>query len=287
MKEKKGTGTKKLLCATVIAIVVTALSFITASAEFVEDEISVFSENTQSSGDLNTESSQSELRGGDRETESSKSSSSQTNQYGNETQCGESSVEISVKGGESGKETTDNESFDGESGDEAQIPSQEELGQNVFSRLYEEVIKNSDTIFSALAFVATLAIGWFYKKGLIPLLTDALGRLKGAFDGARSEALLNAEESARRLDEIAGKVTALEAETRLATENVGRLGEDVHLACEAAGDRRRLATLLSAQIDMLYAIFVSSALPEYQKEEIGLRISKMREELKSYEENDQ
>ena len=44
-----------------------------------------------------------------------------------------------------------------------------------------------------------------------------------------------------------------------------------------------MRTILAGQIDMLYSIFMSSGLPQYQKDEIGEKIKEMREELKSYE----
>ena len=48
-------------------------------------------------------------------------------------------------------------------------------------------------------------------------------------------------------------------------------------------ERDSMRTILAGQIDMLYAIFMSSGLPQYQKDEIGEKIKEMREELKSYE----
>jgi hypothetical protein len=51
---------------------------------------------------------------------------------------------------------------------------------------------------------------------------------------------------------------------------------------EVAKERATLKLILQNQIDMLYAIFQSSALPQYQKEEIGVKIQRMREELASY-----
>ena len=41
--------------------------------------------------------------------------------------------------------------------------------------------------------------------------------------------------------------------------------------------------VIEGQIDMLYAIFMSSALPQYQKDEIGERIKLMREVLNNNE----
>ena len=40
-----------------------------------------------------------------------------------------------------------------------------------------------------------------------------------------------------------------------------------------------MKTVMSAQTDMLYAVFMASGLPQYQKEEIGERIAEMRKEL--------
>ena len=58
-----------------------------------------------------------------------------------------------------------------------------------------------------------------------------------------------------------------------------RLGDcDLILA-----ERESMRTILLGQVDMLYAIFMSSALPQYQKDEIGIKIQEMREELASYE----
>ena len=48
-------------------------------------------------------------------------------------------------------------------------------------------------------------------------------------------------------------------------------------------ERETVKLLLEEQINMLYTIFLSSSLPQYQKDEIGVRIQSMREELASYE----
>ena len=37
--------------------------------------------------------------------------------------------------------------------------------------------------------------------------------------------------------------------------------------------------MVKAQIDMLYDVFMSSALPQYQKDAVGERIAKMKEAL--------
>ena len=73
----------------------------------------------------------------------------------------------------------------------------------------------------------------------------------------------------------------------LSVESISRSLENMELHREnyskLLAEREAIRTVLLGQIDMLYAIFMSSALPQYQKDEIGLKIQEMREELESYE----
>ena len=43
---------------------------------------------------------------------------------------------------------------------------------------------------------------------------------------------------------------------------------------------------MKAQVDMLYEIFMSSSLPQYQKDSVGEKISSMRKSLSEDGEND-
>ena len=45
-------------------------------------------------------------------------------------------------------------------------------------------------------------------------------------------------------------------------------------------DRDRLTTVVNEQIEMLYDIFMTAALPQYQKDAVGERIAKMKEALR-------
>ncbi len=155
--------------------------------------------------------------------------------------------------------------------------------ENIFENTYKLLEANADKIFSALAFIGTLIVGIGYKSGLIPLLREALSKLKNAIDGVKADgeeakALTNEKLLllASRLDDIS---TTLEKED-LELEKIGTQLEDYE---EFKAERESMRLILSGQIDMLYAIFMSSALPQYQKDEVGERISAMREELSAYE----
>ena len=119
-------------------------------------------------------------------------------------------------------------------------------------------------------------MGVGYKSGLLPLLRDAITKLKGSIDGVKAEGEAREQVNVQRLAEISGAVERIENQLlQIDDERV-----DYN---KMRRERESLGRILEGQIDMLYAIFMSSALPQYQKDEIGERISDMREELKSYE----
>ncbi len=148
--------------------------------------------------------------------------------------------------------------------------------QNLFEEIYEVIELNADKIFSVLAFVGTLIVGLGYKSGLLPLLRDALSKLKGAIDGVKADSETAKAETGERLREISCAVESIE-------EQLSAMKWQYESYEDICRDRESLRLILQGQIDMLYSIFMTSALPQYQKDEVGERISEMREELKNYE----
>ena len=167
-------------------------------------------------------------------------------------------------GGEIPEETVENQ---GDSGENT---------SNIFENIYLQVESNADKIFSALAFLATLIVGIFYKSGLLPLLKDALSKLKGAIDKAKEAEELHSKDTNGKIDAITETVNQMEKQI----EKIELGSRDIEKLCR---EREAMRTILTNQVDMLYAIFICSSLPEYQKEEIGLKIQGMREELGAYE----
>lgn len=162
-----------------------------------------------------------------------------------------------------GGESEDTASADAESGDNS---------QHIFEDIYALLEVNADKIFSVLAFIGTVVVGVAYKSGLLPLLSDAFGKLKSSIDGVKAEGAIT-EERLSTIDKSLCEITESVADMRWQCESYEEL-------CR---ERESMRLIMEGQIDMLYAIFMSSALPQYQKDEIGERISEMREELRSYE----
>ncbi len=113
---------------------------------------------------------------------------------------------------------------------------------------------------------------------LIPLLKDALSKLKGSLDSVReSGEKLNADTKVS-IAEMENSLCALE-------KNVNHISSHLEGYEALMAERGSMRKIIEGQIDMLYAIFMSSSLPQYQKDEVGAKIQSMREELVSYEES--
>lgn len=155
--------------------------------------------------------------------------------------------------------------------------------ENIFDDIYRLIEANADKIFSILAFIGTLVVSIGYKSGLLPLLRDALSRLKSSIDKVKEEGENNNRNTNKRISDINSLVSEIKDTLVQNTEEISRVKWQFESYEEMCREREKMRTIMQNQIDMLYAIFMSSALPQYQKDEIGTKISKMREELCGYE----
>ena len=150
---------------------------------------------------------------------------------------------------------------------------------NVFELIYDEILLHSDKILSALAFVASLLLAFTYKKGLLPLLKGALSSLGSSVSTLKEET----EKAKSVADEgIKAAISRLESAEALILSLTDTLSTVEAELCEARTERAHNAdmrTVMRAQVDMLYEIFMSSSLPLYQKEAVGEKISEMKKAL--------
>ena len=159
-----------------------------------------------------------------------------------------------------------------------------EIEKNPFESAFDTVKTMSAEIFCALTFIGSMILAWAYKKGLLPLLQGGLGAISTAVTKIKEKS--EATEGATR--ELSATVAARLEKTEQAlakvTEGLQGLSDALDRLASDADDKERLKTVLTAQIDMLYDIFMTSALPQYQKDAVGERISKMKEALGKNEE---
>ena len=154
-----------------------------------------------------------------------------------------------------------------------------EAEANPFAEMYEYACEHADNIFSVLAFAGSLLLAFFYKKGLMPALSSALGNLRAS--------VKSISDTAERT--LVGNESAY-ADVK---SSIALVGEGVDTLCIAIGDLDKrltaseeqydqmeaMKTIISAQVDMLYSIFMSSSLPQYSKDAVGERIAEMRAAL--------
>ncbi len=148
-----------------------------------------------------------------------------------------------------------------------------------FTSLFDAFEEHLSEILSALTFIGSLIIMFCYKKGFLPLITDGLCAIK---QGVRTINEKTGELSfgADALNEaITEKLDATENLLKGACDMLAEL--EVRLtALEGEGaERKKTNTVLSAEIDMLYEIFMSAALPQYLKDNVGERIALMKATL--------
>ena len=179
---------------------------------------------------------------------------------------------------------------------DGQIPAQGEAdgtqgeadgeADNIFAVIYAAVLEHADKIFSALAFIGTLLLSLTYKRGLLPAVGKAVN---GATAAARAskDGSISCETAVK---ELAAELESDKLDTnRLIVrldERLGELSGEIGGLLASEGERKSLRLVMSAQIDMLYDLFMASSIPEYQKEAVGNRVAAMRKELCSYEAQD-
>lgn len=155
--------------------------------------------------------------------------------------------------------------------------------ESFFGKVYDELSEYATEILSALTLVGSLTLAVAYKKGLLPLVERSLVTIGNAITKIKDTASESAKQSTAMSLGIENKLT--EAVTTLDSlrEKVLELDKSLSKRIKDEGqterEREQLRIIAEAQIDMLYDVFMTSALPQYQKDAVGERVAKMREAL--------
>ena len=154
-----------------------------------------------------------------------------------------------------------------------------ETDESIFTAIYGYVSENADKIFSILAFIGAIILSFAYKKGLFPFVEKSLTALTGAVGKLREETentkLLGDSLSA----EITNKLALSENVLNEALLKLSSLEERLSAAELLKDKNEKMRAILEAEVEMLYEIFISSSLPQYQKDKIGEAYAKMKAQL--------
>ena len=156
--------------------------------------------------------------------------------------------------------------------------------QNFFEEAYGFLSDNADKILSALAAVASLALAFTYRRGLIPLLKGGLGTISGAVDRIKEDAKDAENASQNVLITATEKLECAEGLITALSEKLSKIEQELAITKEEERRAADLRLLLGTQIDLLHDIFMSSSLPYYRKEEVGEKVLEMKRALSSSEE---
>lgn len=154
--------------------------------------------------------------------------------------------------------------------------------ENVFTEIYNAVCENSADILSLLSFAASVTVALFYKYALSPLIKGGLEKISSGVKNISGEH----SKEYTALSEAQAKICANEEKIEEKLSEISQSILDVR-DVEKPRLEKSLLTVMQAQVNMLYEIFQSSALPVYQKEAVGNMISEMRSELSKNEKTEE
>ena len=168
---------------------------------------------------------------------------------------------------------------EGEAVDAAVSNENAEAEETFFDVLFSAVESNAAQILSALTFIGSLVVILCYKKGLLPIINDGLKALKSGIKaiGDRSESFN--EHAIGLCDSIDTRLARAEKLSEAVLKSAEEIEQQLCDLKKSEAENEKLKTILSAQIDMMYEIFMSAELPQYLKDSVGERIGTMRSVL--------
>ena len=148
---------------------------------------------------------------------------------------------------------------------------------NVFDEIFAAASEFSTEITSVMAFIGSLIVALAYKRGLLPSVKNGIGAIGCAISQIKD----STESYSRHQDELLSEFTERLCRAEDVLERFGKAIDEIAEKTEdtqgAAKDRESMKALMTAQIDMLYDIFMTSSLPQYQKDAVNERIREMKE----------
>jgi len=151
--------------------------------------------------------------------------------------------------------------------------------ESIFAKVYEKISSYSAEILCTLTLIASLVVVFFYKKGLIPMLKNGIGVLCGTVKTLKDEASVQGENLNAFTETLNGKLALASGMLEKATASLDEVTKRLEGTEAMKHDTDTLKCVLLSEIDMLYDIFMSASLPQYEKDRIGERVGAMKASL--------
>ena len=151
--------------------------------------------------------------------------------------------------------------------------------RSVFEEIYSFAKRNADGIMSALALGASIMLTVLFRNGLFPFLKTALKNITLSIEEIRKDAKEKSEGTRELSDVIDKRLGAAEDIFESLEERLEHAEEKMLEIEKLSGNTKCTNEVILLEVELLYEIFMSSSLPEYQKESVGEKISKIRKRI--------
>lgn len=155
----------------------------------------------------------------------------------------------------------------------------ESTEENGFTMIYGLICENADKIFSVLAFLGSLIIAFAYKRGLFPFIEKALGALSGAVGKLKEETEKSESSKSAFMAEINSAISKCDTMISAFSERLSVIEENLSGTAGLKDEGEAFKAIMLSEIEMLYEIFMSSSLPQYQKDRVGESYLRMKAKL--------
>ena len=192
---------------------------------------------------------------------------------------GENTVKENESNLDDGLTENEGDATDNKNGDTAE--NNENGAESGFEQVYNTVLTHISEILSLFAFIGSLICAVIYKSGLMPLMEKGLTGLKNAAVKIKEATDRAESDNKESINGISGRITELEEAVSDMSEAFVGLREALSGLEDQKAHQMKLDTILGGELDMLYDIFMTSSLPQYQKDAVNKRIVEMKEVVES------
>ena len=165
------------------------------------------------------------------------------------------------------------------------LQSAEEKEDAPISELMLDYVRSyTSEIFCSLTFLGSLITAFLYKKGLLPTLSEGINKIYSITAKSGESAAELQRKSEERIEGFLNTVLPLLEKAGELTEYAEELRQNSlamkdELQREKA-ERAALSQVLSGQTELLYGVFMSANIPEFQKEQLAERYNRIQAVIK-------
>lgn len=163
------------------------------------------------------------------------------------------------------------------------FPQDSATEKNSFEEVYNLLMSHISEILSLAAFLGSLVIAVLYKSGLMPLVEKGLSAISKTAQKIKETTELGEGKRQEDYAALKGSVTSLEEKLTGLKDTIAEYSDRLEAKESAEKREHRMEALTEGVLDLLYEIFMTSALPEYEKARVGEKVAKMKEVISTYE----